>query len=47
MNDVVEMTGWGWYQYKVVFVMGMMSFADAAEIWLATIILSKTQTITR
>ncbi|XP_063673822.1 putative transporter svop-1 [Bolinopsis microptera] len=39
VNTVIEKTGWGWYQYKVVFVMGIMSFADAAEVWLATIIL--------
>ena len=39
VNTVIERTGWGRYQNKVVIVMGIMSFADAAEVWLATIIL--------
>ena len=41
VNTAIEKTGWGWYQHKVSFVMGIMVFADAAEIWLATIILNK------
>ena len=39
VNTVIELCGFGRYQHKVLFVMGIMSFADAAEIWLATIIL--------
>ena len=43
VNAVIEATGWGKYQNRVVFVMGIMSFADAAEIWLATVILDNLQ----
>eukprot|EP00116_Pleurobrachia_bachei_P000701 sb/3460963/ len=39
VNDAIEKAGWGWYQHKVLFVMGLMSFADCAEITLATIII--------
>eukprot|EP00116_Pleurobrachia_bachei_P003135 sb/3463397/ len=39
VNDAIERAGWGWYHTKVLFVMGFMSFADAAEIWLATVII--------
>ena len=41
MNDVVAASGYGWYQYKCLFVLGIINFADAAEIWLATIILGE------
>ena len=43
VNTVIEKTGWGKYQRRVVLAMGFMSFADAAEIWLATIILNDLQ----
>eukprot|EP00116_Pleurobrachia_bachei_P003689 sb/3463951/ len=39
VNDAIERAGWGWYHTKVLFVMGFMSFADAAEIVLTTIII--------
>ena len=39
VNDAIEKAGWGWYQNKVLFVIGIMSFADCAEIWLATVII--------
>ena len=39
VSDVIEMLGFGRYQWKVVFVMGLMSFADSCEIWLSSIIL--------
>ena len=40
VNDCVEIAGWGNYHWRVVSVMGMMSVADASEIWLTTIIIS-------
>ena len=43
VNAVIEATGWGKYQNRVVIVMGIMSFADAAEMWLATVILDNLQ----
>ena len=41
VNETIEMIGWGRYQNGVICVMGMMSFADASEIWLSTIILKQ------
>lgn len=40
VNQCIEDIGFGKYQWKIVFVMGLMSFADSCEIWLSTIILS-------
>eukprot|EP00116_Pleurobrachia_bachei_P003364 sb/3463626/ len=40
VNDAIELSGWGLYQQKVLVVMGLMSFSDCAEIWLAVIILN-------
>eukprot|EP00116_Pleurobrachia_bachei_P003281 sb/3463543/ len=39
VNDAIERAGWGWYHTKVLFVMGLMSFADQAEIVLQTVII--------
>eukprot|EP00116_Pleurobrachia_bachei_P012311 sb/3472573/ len=38
VSDAIERAGWGWYQHKVLLVMGLMSFVDCAQITLATII---------
>ena len=38
VSDLVEQIGWGRYHWKVVIGMGMMSFADAAEIWIISLI---------
>lgn len=38
MNDVVELAGWGRYQWRVCSVMGMMSVTNASQIWVTTII---------
>ena len=41
VSECIEKTGFGSYQYKVILIMGLMSFADASEIWLSAIIISK------
>ena len=41
VNKCIEEIGFGKYQWKIVFVMGLMSFADSCEIWLSTIVISK------
>eukprot|EP00116_Pleurobrachia_bachei_P003192 sb/3463454/ len=43
VNDVIERAGFGYYQLKAVIVIAIMSFADAAEIWLATLIVNNLQ----
>ena len=40
VNHCIEDIGFGKYQWKVIFVMGMMSFADSCEIWLSSVIIS-------
>ena len=42
VNQCIEKIGFGRYQWKVILVMGMMSFADSCEIWLSSVIISKT-----
>eukprot|EP00116_Pleurobrachia_bachei_P002589 sb/3462851/ len=39
VNEVVERSGWGPYQQKMLLVTGIISFATAAEVWLVGIIL--------
>ena len=41
VNHCIEEIGFGRYQWKVILVMGMMSFSGACEIWLSTIVISK------
>ena len=41
VSEAIESIGWGRYQWKVICVMGMVSFADSAEIWLSTIIINE------
>eukprot|EP00116_Pleurobrachia_bachei_P006280 sb/3466542/ len=40
VSECIQEIGFGPYQYKVIFVMGLMSFADSSEIWLSSIIIS-------
>ena len=40
VNQCIEEIGFGRYQWKVILVMGMMSFADSCEIWLSSVIIS-------
>eukprot|EP00116_Pleurobrachia_bachei_P012316 sb/3472578/ len=39
VSECIQEIGFGPYQYKVIFVMGLMSFADSSEIWLSSIII--------
>eukprot|EP00116_Pleurobrachia_bachei_P005738 sb/3466000/ len=39
VNEVVERSGWGPYQQKMILVTGVISFATAAEVWLVGVIL--------
>ena len=40
VSECIEAMGFGNYQYKLLFTMGLMSFADSGEIWLSSIIIS-------
>ena len=46
VNHCIEEIGFGRYQWKVILVMGMMSFADSCEIWLSSVIISTARLIT-
>ena len=41
MNEVIERAGWGWYHYKAMLVMGLASFAECSDVYLAAVILSE------
>ena len=40
VNQCIEEIGFGNYQWKVVVVMGLVTFGDACMIWLSAIIIS-------
>ena len=47
VNHCIEEIGFGRYQWKVILVMGMMSFADSCEIWLSSVIISTARLVTK